>query len=141
MQPTTPSCNPHSTALTSWHSAWNVPLSLSLVKQTYELDATIDVWNARAHTILLELATQITDYGACSGAVWTQTTDVEGEVNGLVTYDRRVVRVDMQQWQSDVQTVFAAARQSVGASQGGKGNATLSFAETMVGRGQAALGT
>ncbi len=29
----------------------------------------------------------------CSGAVYTQTTDVEGEVNGLMTYDR-VVKVD-----------------------------------------------
>jgi beta-galactosidase/beta-glucuronidase len=29
-----------------------------------------------------------------SGAVYTQTTDVENEVNGLLTYDRRVVKVD-----------------------------------------------
>jgi beta-galactosidase/beta-glucuronidase len=29
-----------------------------------------------------------------SGAVYTQTTDVEGEVNGLMTYDRRVVKVE-----------------------------------------------
>lgn len=29
-----------------------------------------------------------------SAAVYTQTTDVEGEVNGLVTYDRKVVKVD-----------------------------------------------
>lgn len=29
-----------------------------------------------------------------SAAVYTQTTDVEGEVNGLVTYDREVVKVD-----------------------------------------------
>ena len=30
-----------------------------------------------------------------SAAVDTQTTDVEGEVNGLVTYDREVVKVDV----------------------------------------------
>ena len=30
-----------------------------------------------------------------SAAVYTQTTDVEGEVNGLVTYDREVVKVDV----------------------------------------------
>lgn len=30
----------------------------------------------------------------CSGAVYTQTTDVEGEVNGLMTYDREVVKMD-----------------------------------------------
>jgi len=29
-----------------------------------------------------------------AGAVYTQTTDVEGEVNGLMTYDRKVVKVD-----------------------------------------------
>ena len=29
-----------------------------------------------------------------SAAVYTQTTDVEGEVNGLLTYDRKVVKVD-----------------------------------------------
>ncbi len=29
-----------------------------------------------------------------SAAVYTQTTDVEGEVNGLMTYDRKVVKVD-----------------------------------------------
>ena len=31
--------------------------------------------------------------GVC-GAVYTQTTDVEGEVNGLMTYDREVVKMD-----------------------------------------------
>lgn len=29
-----------------------------------------------------------------SGAVYTQTTDVEGEINGLLTYDRKVVKVE-----------------------------------------------
>ena len=29
-----------------------------------------------------------------SGGVYTQTTDVEGEVNGLITYDRRVIKVE-----------------------------------------------
>ena len=32
----------------------------------------------------------------CSAAVYTQTTDVETEVNGLMTYDRRVIKVDKQ---------------------------------------------
>ena len=30
----------------------------------------------------------------CAAAVYTQTTDVEGEVNGLITYDRKVVKVN-----------------------------------------------
>ncbi len=29
-----------------------------------------------------------------SGSVYTQTTDVEGEINGLITYDRKVVKFD-----------------------------------------------
>ena len=31
-----------------------------------------------------------------SGAIYTQTTDVEGEVNGFVTYDRKVVKMDIE---------------------------------------------
>ncbi|MCM1176321.1 MAG: carboxypeptidase-like regulatory domain-containing protein [Clostridium sp.] len=30
----------------------------------------------------------------CSAAVYTQTTDVEGEVNGIMTYDRKVIKFD-----------------------------------------------
>jgi hypothetical protein len=40
---------------------------------------------------LLELIEQ-----GFSGAVYTQTTDVEGEVNGLVTYDRSELKVDKE---------------------------------------------
>ena len=29
-----------------------------------------------------------------AAAVYTQTSDVEGEVNGLMTYDRKVVKFD-----------------------------------------------
>ena len=32
-------------------------------------------------------------HGIAAG-VYTQTTDVEGEVNGLLTYDRRVAKLD-----------------------------------------------
>ncbi len=31
-----------------------------------------------------------------SAGVYTQTTDVEGEINGLMTYDRKVVKIDEQ---------------------------------------------
>ena len=30
----------------------------------------------------------------CSAAVYTQTSDVETEVNGLMTYDRKVMKVE-----------------------------------------------
>jgi hypothetical protein len=32
-----------------------------------------------------------------SGAVYTQTTDVEIEVNGLLTYDRKQFKMDVDQ--------------------------------------------
>ena len=33
---------------------------------------------------------------ALSAAVYTQTTDVEGEVNGLLTYDREVIKIPVE---------------------------------------------
>ena len=38
---------------------------------------------------IAELAAQ-----GLGGAVYTQTTDVEAEVNGLMTYDRKVLKFD-----------------------------------------------
>jgi len=31
-----------------------------------------------------------------SAAVYTQTTDVEGEVNGFMTYDRKVMKMPLE---------------------------------------------
>ena len=42
---------------------------------------------------LTERLIDMVKYG-CFGAVYTQTTDVEIEVNGLFTYDRKVLKVD-----------------------------------------------
>lgn len=33
---------------------------------------------------------------SCNGGAWTQATDVEGEVNGLLTYDCRILRTDVK---------------------------------------------
>jgi hypothetical protein len=79
-------------------SLWNKKRAIDAIDETYELDKTLDVWNDRAvcplypsyakltsqHLILAELLHQTHLY-ACSGGVWTETSDVEGEVNGLVT--------------------------------------------------------
>jgi beta-galactosidase len=32
-----------------------------------------------------------------AGGVYTQTTDVEGEINGLMTYDRRVIKISAKE--------------------------------------------
>jgi hypothetical protein len=60
-------------------------------------------WGYRTYTSVPEL---IKEYGklmhnlhplrhrGLSAAVYTQTTDVEGEVNGLITYDRKMIKID-----------------------------------------------
>ena len=42
--------------------------------------------------LIAKLATMVKD--GLAAAIYTQTTDVEGEVNGLMTYDRKVVKFD-----------------------------------------------
>ncbi|KAJ5163413.1 uncharacterized protein N7500_005243 [Penicillium coprophilum] len=93
---------------------WNNQAAIDTIDQTYEIDETIEAWNYRSHLLLNELEDQVRMY-ACSGGVWTQTTDVEGEVNGLITYDRRLARVDVKQWQADIKALYdaAAARSEV----------------------------
>lgn len=83
--------------------------SIDAVNQTYEITPTKEFWNLRAHKLFVELQEQVELY-ACSGAVYTQTTDVEGEVNGLVSYDRRYNRMDVQQWKDDIQGLYDAAQ-------------------------------
>lgn len=46
-----------------------------------------------------------------SAAVYTQTTDVEMEVNGLMTYDRKVIKVDEQRVKKANQSVIGAIRE------------------------------
>jgi hypothetical protein len=50
---------------------------------------------------------------AISGAVYTQITDVEHEVNGLFTYDRRVAKMDLDQVRAVNQEVVRNARPTV----------------------------
>lgn len=89
-------------------SLWNVQEAIDTVNQTYEINESNEAWNYRSHLLLSELLDQ-TSMFSCSGGVWTQTTDVEGEVNGLLTYDRRVLRPDKDQWKTDIQSLYKAA--------------------------------
>ncbi|MBQ6087673.1 MAG: beta galactosidase jelly roll domain-containing protein [Bacteroidales bacterium] len=45
------------------------------------------------YTNFAGLLKELVGFG-CSAAVYTQTTDVEGEVNGLMTYDRKVIKMN-----------------------------------------------
>ena len=44
----------------------------------------------------------------CAAAVYTQTTDVEGEVNGFLTYDREVLKLDAEAVRKANEAVIAA---------------------------------
>jgi len=52
------------------------------------------------HTSMKELNTLKERQGIAAG-IYTQTTDVEGEINGLLTYDRKVSKIDpseLREW-------------------------------------------
>ncbi|WP_410674709.1 glycoside hydrolase family 2 protein [Amycolatopsis sp. cmx-4-68] len=58
----------------------------------YEMTPTRERLTERYAEVSAALERVVVERGL-SGAVYTQTTDVENEVNGLLTYDRRVVKV------------------------------------------------
>lgn len=100
--------------LKAFFSLWNVKEAIATIKDTYEINENLESYNYRAGVLFRDIREQ-TQRFACSGAIYTQTTDVEGEVNGLVTYDRRFLRPHLEQWQADIQSVYRAA-----ASRGGR---------------------
>ncbi|KAF5022637.1 hypothetical protein F66182_5313 [Fusarium sp. NRRL 66182] len=88
--------------------------AIDTIPETYEINKDLESYNYRAGVLFRDIREQ-TQRFACSGAVYTQTSDVEGEVNGLITYDRRFVRPDVEKWQSEIASVYEAA-----ASRGGR---------------------
>jgi hypothetical protein len=50
--------------------------------------------------------------GGLSGAIYTQTTDVENEVNGYLSYDRRLVKMDLGTVADRSRAVIAAGSQA-----------------------------
>ncbi|WVQ97440.1 hypothetical protein IAU59_004553 [Kwoniella sp. CBS 9459] len=113
----------------SIENLWNNAAAIGAINKTYELAKDKAGWNKRSHEVLAVLQSQVEDK-ACSGGVWTQTTDVEGEVNGLMTYDRRIDRTDPEQWKKDIQALYDAAKaRGAGARVGatlGSGTKTVS---------------
>ncbi|GAB2588069.1 glycoside hydrolase family 2 protein [Spirosoma areae] len=60
--------------------------------QTYQsADAVLQAYQKKYAKIIEYYQKQ-----ALSAAVYTQTTDVEGEVNGLLTYDREVIKIPVE---------------------------------------------
>jgi hypothetical protein len=50
--------------------------------------------------------------GGLSGAIYTQTTDVENEVNGYLSYDRRLLKMDLGIVADRSRAVIAAGSQT-----------------------------
>ncbi|CAH7685581.1 glycoside hydrolase superfamily [Phakopsora pachyrhizi] len=94
---------------------WNVSQALSSLNQTYEMVESIEVWNYRALKMVQELKEQTVMF-SCAGAIYTQTTDVEAETNGLMTYDRRILRADVKRWKDLVMSIYGAATDGTNSS-------------------------
>lgn len=97
-----------------YFSLWNVKQAIDSIPETYEINKDLESYNYRSGVLFRDIREQ-TERFACSGAVYTQTSDVEGEVNGLITYDRRFIRPDVEKWQSEIASIYEAA-----ASRGGR---------------------
>ncbi|WP_020501180.1 glycoside hydrolase family 2 [Sciscionella marina] len=75
--------------------------------QAYEMEKTQQQLTRRYGEVSKDLAKTVRDNGL-SAAVYTQTTDVENEVNGLMTYDRRIVKADPRTVRADNLAVIKA---------------------------------
>ncbi|KAI0808013.1 glycoside hydrolase superfamily [Fomes fomentarius] len=87
-------------------------VAIKAINETYEIDNTVDIWNYRALKVIEELREQ-TELFDCNGGVYTQTTDVEGEVNGFLTYDRAYSRVDEEKWKLAIQRLYETFHKKV----------------------------
>ena len=63
--------------------------------QAYEMTTSSEELTAR-YVQVSEALERVVRENGLSGAIYTQTTDVENEVNGLLTYDRRVLKPDLE---------------------------------------------
>ena len=62
------------------------------------------------YVMLLTEVEQMMIYRGTSAAIYTQTTDVEHEINGLVTYDRHVEKMDFAKVKAINQSVIEASK-------------------------------
>ena len=62
------------------------------------------------YVMMLDEIEQIIRYFCLSTAIYTQTTDVEHEINGLVTYDRKVEKMDINKVRNINRAVIESTR-------------------------------
>ena len=70
---------------------WN-PEIINWGYQTYNTQENLQ----KSYEYKFNQIRQMKEKHGLSGAVYTQTTDVEGEVNGLLTYDREVIKIPVK---------------------------------------------
>ena len=65
-----------------------------VLNNAYEMALSRENLTERYELMLNEVA-ELMEYRDLSGALYTQTTDLEHEINGLLTYDRRVEKMNI----------------------------------------------
>ena len=75
----------------------------------YALEPTTAALTDR-YVLLLEQVEQLMKYRGLSVAIYTQTTDVEHEVNGLLTYDRVVQKMQTDRVRAINKAAIASSR-------------------------------
>lgn len=73
----------------------------------YAYEPTIDALTDR-YVFLMDFVEQLVRYKGLSVAIYTQTTDVEHEVNGLLTYDRKVEKMRLEKIKAVNEAVIKA---------------------------------
>jgi len=76
----------------------------------YDYEATSDRLTDR-YVLLMDQVEQLMRYQGLSIAVYTQTTDVEHEVNGVLTYDRAVEKMDIKRVKAVNEAVINAGNE------------------------------
>ena len=67
-----------------------------VANNAYDMMATKEELTNK-YVLLLNEVEQLVKYKGLSVAIYTQTTDVEHEINGILTYDRKVEKMNLQQ--------------------------------------------
>jgi hypothetical protein len=76
----------------------------------YDYEATRDRLTDK-YVLLMDQVEQLMRYQGLSIAVYTQTTDVEHEVNGILTYDRAVEKMDIERVKTGNEAVINAGNE------------------------------
>ncbi|WP_197492143.1 glycoside hydrolase family 2 protein [Arachidicoccus ginsenosidimutans] len=75
----------------------------------YDMMATKEDLTNR-YILLLNQLEQLVKYNGLSAAIYTQTTDVEHEINGILTYDRAVEKMDFRKVKEINEAVIGSSK-------------------------------